>query len=249
MGVTHHLSPFILTFHTIALSPCHECGKPKRGKKGDDSHYSDNVQSRDRWRWTLHESGDFTVKELTKLVEEKILDVNNGGDTTIWNKWVPKKVNIFVWRALKGRLPVREELNKRGIDLDSLLCPSCGDTVESCSHYLVMCNFAMSVWQKIFSWWKIGNVNAFPIEEIFSSNGNANIPSRSSRLWQAVIWTSGYFIWKERNTRVFKGKASNRNKIIQDIKLKSFEWIVRRSGKKSELNWQHWIFDPLKCQI
>ncbi|GJS97287.1 retrovirus-related pol polyprotein from transposon TNT 1-94 [Tanacetum coccineum] len=143
---------------------------------------------RDRWRWALHESGDFTVKELTKLVEEKILDVNNEGDSTIWNKWVPKKVNIFVWRALKGRLPVREELDKRGIDLDTLLCPSCGDVVESCSHCLVMCNFAMSVWEKIFSWWNIGNVNAFSIEELFSFSGNANIPNRSSRLWQAVLF-------------------------------------------------------------
>ncbi|GKC47715.1 hypothetical protein Tco_1065437, partial [Tanacetum coccineum] len=64
------------------------------------------LEEGDRWGWALHESGDFTVKELTKLVEEKILDVNN-----------------------EGRLPVREELDKRGIDLDTLLCPSCGDVL------------------------------------------------------------------------------------------------------------------------
>ncbi|GKC30515.1 reverse transcriptase domain, reverse transcriptase zinc-binding domain protein [Tanacetum coccineum] len=117
------------------------------------------VDCRDWWRWTLQESGEFTV---------------------------PKKVNIFVWRALKGRLAVREELDKRGIDLDSLLCPSCGDMVESCSHCVAMCNFARSVWEKIFGWWKIGNVNAFSIEEFFSFNGNANVPSLSSKMWQAV---------------------------------------------------------------
>ena len=154
----------------------------------------------------LHENGDFTVRELTKLVEEKTLGVTSGVVATTWNKWVPKKVNIFVWRALRGKLPVREELDKRGIDLDSLLCPSCGDVVKSCSHSLVMCNFAMSVWEKVFSWWKVGDVNAFSIVEFFSSNGNANVPSHSSKMWQAVIWTSGYFIWKERNTRVFKAK-------------------------------------------
>ncbi|GKA05534.1 reverse transcriptase domain, reverse transcriptase zinc-binding domain protein [Tanacetum coccineum] len=142
---------------------------------------------KDRWRWAFQENGVFTVKDLTKLVEEKTLSVASGADATIWNKWVPKKVNIFVWRALQGRLPVREELDKRGIDLDSLLCPSCGDMVESCSHCLVMCNFAMSVWEKIYSWWKIGGVNAFSIEEFFSSNGNANIPSHSSRMWQAIF--------------------------------------------------------------
>ena len=95
--------------------------------------------------WALQMNGEFTVRELTKMVEEKTLGVGSGVEATIWNKWVPKKVNIFVWRALKGRLLVREELDKRGIDLDSLLCPSCGDVVELCSHCLVMCNFAMSI--------------------------------------------------------------------------------------------------------
>ncbi|GJT57198.1 reverse transcriptase domain, reverse transcriptase zinc-binding domain protein [Tanacetum coccineum] len=126
------------------------------------------LDCRDRWRWTLQENGDFTVRDLTKLVEEKTISVGSGGEATIWNKWVSKKVNIFVWRALKGRLPVRAELDKRRIDLDSLLCPSCGDMVESCSHCLVMCNFAMNVWEKVYSWWRIGVVNAFSIEELFT---------------------------------------------------------------------------------
>ena len=101
----------------------------------------------------------------------------------------------------------------------------------------------------VYRWWRIGNVNAFSIEEFFSSNGNANVPSHSSKMWQAVIWTSGYFIWKERNTRVFKGQVSSLNKIVEDIKLKSYEWIVRRSGKKSSINWQQWLFDPVKCRV
>ncbi|GKC92042.1 hypothetical protein Tco_1157484, partial [Tanacetum coccineum] len=31
---------------------------------------------RDRWRWALQESGDFTVRDLTKMVEEKMLVEN-----------------------------------------------------------------------------------------------------------------------------------------------------------------------------
>ncbi|GJS75873.1 reverse transcriptase domain, reverse transcriptase zinc-binding domain protein [Tanacetum coccineum] len=146
---------------------------------------------KDSWRWTLKENGDFAVRELSKLVEEKALSVDSGGDSTIWNKWVQKKSTFLCGGRLKERVG------------------------------------------KIYCWWKIRVVNAFSIEEFFSSNGNANVPSHSYRIWQAVIWTSGYFIWKERNTRVFKGKASSLKKIVQDIQLKSFEWIVRRSGKKA----------------
>ncbi|GJV18591.1 reverse transcriptase domain, reverse transcriptase zinc-binding domain protein [Tanacetum coccineum] len=142
---------------------------------------------RDNWRWLLGEDGEFTVKELARLVEEKTLHVENGGHETFWNRLVPKKVNIFAWRAIKGRLPVRVELDRRGIDLDSVLCPCCNNIVETCAHCLVTCDLAMSVWVKVFSWWRVGSVNAFTINELFSSNGTVNVPISLSRVWQAVI--------------------------------------------------------------
>ncbi|GJW19195.1 RNA-directed DNA polymerase, eukaryota, reverse transcriptase zinc-binding domain protein [Tanacetum coccineum] len=167
--------------------------------------------------------GGFKVKTLMSLIEEKIIRMEVGGQDTLWNKLVPKKVNIFVWRARKDRLPVRVKLDKRGIDLDSILCDSCNDSVETCTHCLVTCDLAMSVWTKLFNWWKVRNCNAFTIDEIFSHSGNAIVPTFLSVIWQAVIWTSRYFIWKVRNDRVFGNKVSSANKIVQDIQLKSYE--------------------------
>ncbi|GJW32611.1 RNA-directed DNA polymerase, eukaryota, reverse transcriptase zinc-binding domain protein [Tanacetum coccineum] len=82
------------------------------------------------WDWVRSIGGKFTVKELSRLIEEKILVSNNGGQEMIWNKLVPKKVNIFVWRVLRGRLPVCMELDSRGVDLDLVICPSCNNIVE-----------------------------------------------------------------------------------------------------------------------
>ncbi|GKE22557.1 RNA-directed DNA polymerase, eukaryota, reverse transcriptase zinc-binding domain protein, partial [Tanacetum coccineum] len=158
---------------------------------------------RARWRWRIFEDDIFTTKELSSLIEDRILLIKGNCQEMLCNKLVPKKVNIFVWRALKGRLPVRVELDRRGIDLDSVLCPSCNNATESCAHSLVTCDLAMSVWKKIYSWWKLGAVNAFTIGEFFASGGNVNTPKNLSRAWQAVIWSTGYFIWKERNARVF----------------------------------------------
>nr|GEY34154.1 reverse transcriptase domain, reverse transcriptase zinc-binding domain protein [Tanacetum cinerariifolium] len=124
----------------------------------------------DRWKWAIGEDGEFTVKELSRLIEEKIL------------------------RALRGRLPVRVELDRRGIDVDSVLCPSCSNIMETCTHCLITCDLAMGVWEKIFNWWKVGVVNAFSLDEFFSSNGNVNVSIYFSPVWQSVIWTTGYFI-------------------------------------------------------
>ncbi|GKE10533.1 reverse transcriptase domain, reverse transcriptase zinc-binding domain protein, partial [Tanacetum coccineum] len=189
----------------------------------------------DIWRWKFTEDGGFAVKELTRLVEERTLDVENMGEDTSWINLVPKKVNIFMWRALKMRLPVREELDKRGIDLDMVLCPCCDSVVESCGHSLVMCSMAMGVWEKVHSWWKLGGVNTFSIRDIFLLNGGVNLTNHS-----------GYFIRKERNNCLFRAKVSSVNKIVQEIQLKSFEWITRRS-KKKVIDWHMWLQDPQKC--
>ncbi|GJY89846.1 putative reverse transcriptase domain-containing protein [Tanacetum coccineum] len=49
------------------------------------------AKTMDRWRWTLSEDGEFIMKELTRLVEERILNVDYDNQATLWNKWVPKK--------------------------------------------------------------------------------------------------------------------------------------------------------------
>nr|GEV10650.1 integrase, catalytic region, zinc finger, CCHC-type, peptidase aspartic, catalytic [Tanacetum cinerariifolium] len=45
----------------------------------------------DKWRWMFGEDSDFTVKELERLVKEKMLSVVVGGDETRWNNMGYKK--------------------------------------------------------------------------------------------------------------------------------------------------------------
>ncbi|GJU56583.1 RNA-directed DNA polymerase, eukaryota, reverse transcriptase zinc-binding domain protein [Tanacetum coccineum] len=155
------------------------------------------------WDKSLREDGEFKVKDLSRTVDAKFLHTVSGARETRWNKLVPKRVNMFVLRALKGILPVRDVLERRGIDLDSVLCPSCNIRVETCAYCLTTCDLAMSFWDKIFNWWNVGDVNVFSINEFFSSNGSVNVPTSLARVWKAVIWSTGYFIWKERNVPEF----------------------------------------------
>ncbi|GJY07725.1 hypothetical protein Tco_0374779, partial [Tanacetum coccineum] len=117
----------------------------------------------DRWKWMLGEDGEFKTKELSRLIEMKILHRES------------------------ARLSVHVELDRRGIDLDLVLYPSSNNSVESCAHSLVTCDLAISVWEKIFSWWKLGTVNAFTIDEFFSSYGNVNIPDDVYSTWHACF--------------------------------------------------------------
>lgn len=116
-----------------------------------------SLNCKDSWRWILTEDDNFKVKDLALLVDDVCLRVQNTTQETLWNKLAPKKVNVFVWRVLHERTPVRVELDKRGIELDSILCPCCDDSVELCDQSLVMCNAAKSLTLDLVA---IGNMDS-----------------------------------------------------------------------------------------
>ncbi|XP_071696404.1 uncharacterized protein [Rutidosis leptorrhynchoides] len=124
--------------------------------------------------------------------------------TTLRNKSIPQKVSLFIWRTRLKRIPVRVELDKRGVDLDSVLCPLCSDAPESVEHAMFSC---------------------------------------AKELWNTVIWVSGYFIWKNRNQKVFAKDSWGAPKILNEIQVKTYEWINNRS-KRFNLTWHEWLTNP-----
>ncbi|GJZ76368.1 reverse transcriptase domain, reverse transcriptase zinc-binding domain protein, partial [Tanacetum coccineum] len=85
----------------------------------------------DSSRWFLASDGVFSVKHIRELIDEKNLRSVTYVEETSWCKFVPRKVNVFIWRLKCGRIPVRSILNHIGIDLHSKLCPCCENAVET----------------------------------------------------------------------------------------------------------------------
>ncbi|GJV70260.1 RNA-directed DNA polymerase, eukaryota [Tanacetum coccineum] len=99
----------------------------------------------DIWTRSLGKSF-FTVKDTRIHIDQSTLP--NAHYATRWNRFLPKKVNIFIWRVLRDRLPTRWNLSWRGIDMDSLSCPTCDVSVETIDHILWFCSLATAVWHQ-----------------------------------------------------------------------------------------------------
>nr|GEZ38070.1 RNA-directed DNA polymerase, eukaryota [Tanacetum cinerariifolium] len=99
------------------------------------------------WVWSLESSGEFYVASVRKVIDEKRL--SNVNTMTRWIKCVPIKVNVSAWKIKIDALPTRLNISRRGIDIDSILCPICDCGVESSSNLFFSCSLARQVARKI----------------------------------------------------------------------------------------------------
>jgi hypothetical protein len=108
------------------------------------------LQQEDSWSWGGSSDGEFSVKSVREMIADRITGGLN--HHYIQSHLIPKKINVFGWRAWKDRLPTKVALHRRNIMINSLLCPLCGSSNESLDHLLIDCLVASVVWQKVAKW-------------------------------------------------------------------------------------------------
>nr|GEW69158.1 RNA-directed DNA polymerase, eukaryota, reverse transcriptase zinc-binding domain protein [Tanacetum cinerariifolium] len=109
--------------------------------------------SQDRWVCNASGDGSFRVKDIRNLIDDLILP--SWSEPTRWVKFIPIKINIFVWRARRDCLPTRYNLVRRGVFIDSNACPICDAYEEDIHHILFQCDLAQAVLRRICRWWDL----------------------------------------------------------------------------------------------
>ncbi|XP_071728482.1 uncharacterized protein [Rutidosis leptorrhynchoides] len=211
-----------------------------------DRIFKDGAALSFRWQWARDPTGK-TCGELQQLQDRLQSFLFAGGASDSWT-WILQGNGIFTTQALttlvneRNRIPVHVEIDKRGVDLDSVRCPMCNNDSETVEHATLTCPFAKDLWSRIFHWWNGGTPQYSNLEDMFQgktcpSNTNA------SKLWQATEWVTGYMLWRIRNLKVFEGKMWNAPMVLSEIQAKSFLWITSRS-ENLHLDWNTWLLHP-----
>nr|GEW57384.1 RNA-directed DNA polymerase, eukaryota [Tanacetum cinerariifolium] len=105
------------------------------------------VDMRDRWSWSLDGTSEFSVASVRKMIDECYL--SEVSSKARWFKVMPIKINIHAWKVKMDFLLTRFNIYRRGMDIESIICPSCGMGVESTSHVFFTCNLARQVWVRL----------------------------------------------------------------------------------------------------
>ncbi|XP_071699418.1 uncharacterized protein [Rutidosis leptorrhynchoides] len=192
--------------------------------------------SHDNWRWSLGSDGIFTSKNLTLFIDGKRLLPGNHFAETIRNKSIPQKVEIFAWRAKPKRLSVSSELDKRGMDLDSILYSLCEEEIENVDHSLSKCKKVVEFWKAFLKWWNILDSSLNSLDPLVTYTIFGSFSKHGETIWESVKWVCCYALWKERNNKVFKKKEWNISIILSKSQTLSFRWLSNRL-EKDLLEW------------
>ncbi|XP_071715277.1 uncharacterized protein [Rutidosis leptorrhynchoides] len=202
-----------------------------------------SIGESDRWEWVMHNRRFFTTQAFTEILNKHMLNHMAERTATLCNSYLPLKVGIFIWRTKMRRLPVRVDLDKRGIDLDYVRCPVCNTDLESGDHVMLSCQFAKELWDRVFRWWNSSNHNYSSLDDMFKGKRISGSLVVDCKLCQAVEWVCRYIIWNNHNSKVFGKKCWSVPLALAEIQVKSFQWISNRSNRLS-LDCNKWITTP-----
>ncbi|KAJ9535674.1 hypothetical protein OSB04_un001171 [Centaurea solstitialis] len=167
---------------------------------------------------------DFTIKGAWKSLS---------GDITLvpWVKYVWFKSHIpkhsfCMWTACLGRLPTQDHLSIWKENPPDLICSLCECCMDSHDHLFFACPYSKEVWRRIKR--EVG-LHGFP-ESWASIMDLLNQGRGPVKLVQRLaLAATVYFLWVERNTRLFKKTKKVGMQIFKEIRSVIMERMAHRS--------------------
>ncbi|KAI3825780.1 hypothetical protein L1987_07420 [Smallanthus sonchifolius] len=143
-----------------------------------------------------------------------------------WCTAVHLKINIFAWRTELDRIPTRQALFKRKVNINSVCCPLCSKNVESVEHLFTSCFYATMLWGYISTWCKIPPMYVFSVRDILKLREAILEDTKKRKAFEVIILVALWSIRKLRNKVVFGGKRVVLWRLYEERKCTSYSCSI-----------------------
>ncbi|CAN1129038.1 Putative ribonuclease H protein At1g65750 [Linum perenne] len=203
----HAVLPFNIVTQVVGMSP------PMRGR------------GHDTMVWGLEPKGGFSVRSAYLMITDNADTPNDVIWRYIWNWKGPNKIKHFLWLASHKKLLTNEEREHRHLT-NQVLCHRCSVNIESISHVIYECNFAMQVWRIALP----QAISARTIHADFDSWWRGMLGDKDFNLQFGVIT---WILWRARNKLIFEDVKYTVLEVSEQCKF----WInlVLSSWKTNQL--------------
>ncbi|GKC82383.1 RNA-directed DNA polymerase, eukaryota, partial [Tanacetum coccineum] len=190
--------------------------------------------SEDAWVWTV-DSPSFTVKSACCQIDRGFLP--DDGPGTRWNNLLPKKINIFIWRTLRDRLPSKWNLSRKGIEVNSLNCPICDKGIDSSYHTLWVCSLATTVWIRVLNWMDLHPPSISNLNGLYTWVDGLHMSHNKKAILEVICGVVLWSLWRFRNEMNFGTDQPKRSLLFDKIVDYSFRWYSSRCNLHS-ISWK-----------
>ncbi|XP_022030703.1 uncharacterized protein LOC110931626 [Helianthus annuus] len=125
----------------------------------------------------------------------------------VWYKQCIPRHAFHIWLVIQNKLKTQDPLSvwEAGSEtnLNLMCCPLCYYNRDSRDHLFFECSFAMQVWNKVRSFTNMGDVNGDWSDIMAWMNHNSSLQKPDNVISRLVVAAATYFIWQERNSRLF----------------------------------------------
>ncbi|KAJ9560946.1 hypothetical protein OSB04_006106 [Centaurea solstitialis] len=182
-----------------------------------------------RWKDVNGNAIDFSIREASR-------SIFGLGPTVPWTKFVwfkghVPKFSFCMWTACYWRLPTQDRIGTWMFNSTSLSCALCDGCMDSHDHLFFACIYSTEVWRRI----KVEfGFHGFPEtwSDIMDHLSDNRGPSKM--VHRLALTGTVYYIWRERNRRLFRGIKQlpivTYRQIRDQIRLYIASW---RIGKKN----------------
>ncbi|XP_071694938.1 uncharacterized protein [Rutidosis leptorrhynchoides] len=113
---------------------------------------------------------------------------------------------LIIWLLMKQKMKTQDKLNNWEVSQgQQLTCSLCMECTDSHDHLFFECNFSKNVWQLVQSY--VPGLSSYKWSDV--SSYISRLPAKNSAtvlVSKLMFAASVYFIWQERNSRLFSQK-------------------------------------------
>ncbi|XP_071700356.1 uncharacterized protein [Rutidosis leptorrhynchoides] len=160
--------------------------------------------SHDLWQWSVYNEEDFSVSSTRRYIDDLLLPLSE--IYTRWVKYIPRKINIFVWRLAIDRLPTRQNLSRIGVEIEESGCATSSCRIESVHHVMFECILATELWRKIRIWIDVPVPSFTECSELTSWLDNWQASDESKTKVHTIFASLVWHLWRYRNSVIFSSE-------------------------------------------
>lgn len=149
------------------------------------------------------------------------------GAKELWRSRAPPRSKFFFWLALHGRLWTANRRRRHRLQ-DSDDCALCDQQSETIDHFLLNYVYSQEIWFRVLS--PIGLHVLAPSAEARLADwwlsARAELPADLRKGFDSLVLLVTWFIWKERNKRIFDAAARLPHMLLAAIAEEGNSWIA-----------------------